>query len=152
MYAGLTSAFHFAGIFGKGLVFDAERGLYAEFLREAAVILDKPALRQVAEVFDTSASLWRALPEIILPDRVTVLSESRRLMARRHRAFLERGSAALEEIQTINAELKALREAVREDVPPTDAEAIALREEIAAQVMQIHDAEREAIEALKMAL
>ena len=47
-HAGLTSAYNFAFLFGKDESEDAERGLYADFLDEAAVLLEQPALRETA--------------------------------------------------------------------------------------------------------
>ena len=44
-YAGLTSTFNSIALFGQdGERQDAERGLYADFLDEAGLVLNKPAL------------------------------------------------------------------------------------------------------------
>jgi hypothetical protein len=46
----------------------ADRGLYADFLDEAAEILKKPAMKESAKQFRESDSLWCELAEALLPD------------------------------------------------------------------------------------
>lgn len=149
MYAGLTWAYNAAFILGKGLEGDAERGSYADFLDEAAVILAKPALLQAAERFRASAEAWRALPQVLLPDQIPPFAQGRRLMWRRHECFIQQGNAALGEIQEIDAQLAQLRRSMRHDFPLTEAEVVAVREQIAQQVLRIHDLEEAAILAIK---
>ena len=68
MYAGLTSAYNFAFLFGKDDTLDAERSHYAAFLDEAAAILNRPALIDAADEFRRAAEAWRALGSVLLPD------------------------------------------------------------------------------------
>jgi len=147
MFAGLTSAFSDINTFGKEGC--AERDVYADFLDEASVVIDKPALREVAEEFHRSAQVWDALSAALLPDAVEPLCETRNLLLRRHALFLERGNAALEEITRIDARLDAIKAEMRADFPLSDAEAAALRENIAAHVLRIRDIEAEAVNALR---
>ena len=151
-YAGLTSAYNFAFLFGKDTAADAERGRYADFLEETAVLLDQPALRETAVLYRACAAAWGDLPAILLPDEVAPLAEARRLMARRHALFLEQGGAALAEMAAIDGRLAALRESMAADFPLTEAEAAAHRALIAAQIMRIHDAEETAVRSLQAAL
>lgn len=109
MYAGLTSAYNFAFLFGKGSDQDAERGMYADFLDEAALLLEIPALNTAAAQFRAAATVWQQLPASLLPDEIQPFVESRKLMLRKHTIFLERGDAALDEIQAINVRLSEIR-------------------------------------------
>jgi hypothetical protein len=152
MYTGLASAYNFSCLFGKGNDQDAERGLYADFLDEAALLLKIPALNESAELFRTAASVWQQLPGVLLPDEVQPLGESRELMLRKHTLFLEQGSAAKEEIETINTRLGAIHAGMTTDFPLTQEEVEAFRERLAQQILVIHDAEATAVQSLQDAL
>lgn len=152
MFAGLTSAYNFAFLFGKGTGQDAERDLYAGFLDEAALLLERPALGEAAGLFRASAELWRRLPAALLPDDVAPFAEARELMWRKHTAFLEQGNAALEEIQSINGRLEAIAGTMDSDFPLSQPEVMAHRERLAQQILDTHDAERAAVQALQAAI
>jgi hypothetical protein len=152
MYAGLTSAYNFAFLFGKDEEGDAERSRYAEFLNEASILLDKPALRQAAAAFQRAADVWRRLGPILLPDVVTPLGEARALMTRRHQRFLQAGQGALDEMRQIDAHLAELRRRMDAEFPLTQPQVEQQRQAIAAQILEIHDAEREAVRVLKEAM
>ncbi len=152
MYAGLTSAFNFAFLFGKGTGQDAERGMYADFLDEAALLLDLPALNDAAAQFRSAAAAWHDLPAFLLPDDVQPFAESRDLMAHKHVLFLEQGGAALEEIESINSRLDEIRASMEGDLPLTQAEVEAFRDRLAGQILVIHDAEAAAVQALQDAM
>ncbi len=147
MYAGLTSAFSHYG--ATGIHGDADRLLYADFLEEAAAILGKAALRQVAAGFRTSGQAWQALGTILLPDAVAPFGETRRLIERRRHLFTTQGGAALAEIQQIDERLRAIRASMLTDFPLTDAETGAHCKAISTQLLQIRDREQAAIYQLR---
>jgi len=150
MLAGLTSAFHDINLFGKGTV--ADRELYADFLEEAAVILDKPALEVVAAIFRESAAAWHNLGAALLPDEIDPLRETRELMLHQHRLFLDRGNGAVEEMAQIDVRLDAIKDSVTADFPLEPAAVTAMRERIADHVMVVHETESQAVDALRAAL
>jgi hypothetical protein len=152
MYAGLASAFEFAFLFGKGLEQDAERGLYADFLGEAATLLGQPGLDEAAAKYRAAAQLWRELPALLLPDEVAPLGETRALMQRKHRLFIEQGGASLAEIRDIYNRLAAIRRDMIAGFPLSNAEVTAHRERLAAHILRIRDAEQEAVTALASAI
>ena len=149
MLAGLTSAFTDVALFGKGTDDFADRNRQADFLDEAAVILNRPGLREAAGCFRDAAAEWKTLAYTLLPDEVEPFRETRELMTRRHHVFLDRGNAALEEMKDIDARLDAIKSAVSADFPLTGPEVEAHRARIAAQLMAIHDVEAAAVEAMK---
>jgi hypothetical protein len=149
LYAGLTSAYEFSCLFGKGMAQDAERGLYATFLEEAALILDNPALTEAAARFRAAAALWQQMPGFLLPDAVPPLAESRQLLLRKHRLFLEQGGAALAEIEAINGRLAEIRAAMATDFPLTSPELDALQERLAGHILAIRDAEAAAVATMQ---
>jgi hypothetical protein len=148
LYAGLTSAYEFAFLFGKGTAVDAERGLYADFLDEAAVILQKSSLREVAQLYRASARTWSKIPQALLPDEYTPLKETRQLMTRKHELFLNQGNDAVAEIQQINRRLSAIRQLMIDDFPLTSIEVEALQQNLAEQIFRLHDSEKAAVDAL----
>jgi hypothetical protein len=148
LYAGLTSAYNFASLFGKDTTADADRGLYAEFLDEAAVILQNPQLREVAHLYRASGQAWSILPQALLPDSHALLKETRQLMARKHALFLELGNDAVFEVGQINNRLATIRQSMIADFPLTSAEVSALQQNLAEKIMTVHDAEKTAVDAL----
>ncbi len=150
MYAGLTSAFNDIMLFGKDG--GAERDLYAGFLDEASIVLDNPALKEVAQGFRASAEAWNGLARALLPAEVPPFRETRELMLRRHRLFLEQGGAALTEIDQIDARLSEIKALVDDVFPLDQGEVTAMRENLAAHVMEIHGIEKRAITALQKAM
>lgn len=147
MYAGLTSTFDHVGTIGiRG---DADRALYADFLDEAAIILNKTVLRESATLFRQSAKAWRKLGSVLLPDEVPQFKEAREIMTQRSQRFVDQGGAALSEMNQINQRLKALRCEISSSFPLTAAEVQAHRNLIAEQIQIIHDIEQEAITHLR---
>lgn len=150
MLAGLTSVFTDINIFGKNGY--AERDLYAAFLDEASILLEKPALREVALGFRSSGQAWDALGQALLPDSVPPFAETRELILERHRLFLEQGIAALRRIREINTRLKEIKAEVSADFPLNDAEVVEMRQDLRDHVLKIRDIEQEAVGALQTAM
>lgn len=130
----------------------AERGMYADFLDEAAVILEKSDLNAVAELFRKSEAEWSTLGRIVLPQNVPVFKETRELLLQKQGLFLEQGVSALEEIRQINARLRELQEHVAREFPMPENELIDFFNRLAEQVLVIHDCEQTAIEKLQAAM
>jgi hypothetical protein len=149
MYAGLKTTFSsIETTNGPG----AERGRFADFLDEAATVIDRPALREVAAGYRELAPLWTALAEAHLPERVPLFAETRDLLRRTHTLFIERGQAAQDERERINTRLGEIRATMDDDFPLREAEAADLRAELAERVLALRDRETAQIEALREAL
>jgi hypothetical protein len=150
MYAGLTSTFRgIALIGGEG---QAERDMYADFLDEARVVLGRAELKEAAKHFRAAGRAWRDLATALLPDDVPAFKETRELMLRGHKLFIDTGGAALVEIKDINARLDTLKAGMAKKFPLSPAQVVALRENLAAHVLRIHDIEKEAHAALQAAM
>ena len=150
MLAGLTSVFTDINISGKNGY--AERDVYAAFLDEAAILLEKPALKDVARHFRSSGQAWDALGRALLPDSVPLFAETRELMLERHRLFLELGNGALPRIREIDARLEETKAEVSADFPLGDAEVVEMRQDLRDHVLKIRDIEQTAIAALQTAM
>lgn len=150
MYAGLVSTYRYIEVFftgGRGA-----RHTYADFLNEAAIILEKPALDEVAAQFRLCADAWDALTAAVLPERVPLLAETRALLDRNYRLFVETGGATVDERRANLKRLDALEAQAAEKFPLTDAESADLRAELRERVLVIHDVERAAFDELIAAM
>ena len=152
MYAGLTSAFTDIALFGKDIGGHADRALYADFLDEAAVVLNRADLREAAARFRTAAVEWKTLAVLLLADEVELFRETRQLMEQRHMGFLTGGNSALSEMKAIDARLGTIRSAVEVEFPLTQPQAEPYRGRLADQIMVIHDIEASAVELMKAAM
>jgi len=151
LYAGLCSAFNDIRIFGKdeGETSAADRGLYADFLDEASLLLGIQALEEIAALFRQSAHKWLALSEALLPDTIEPLGETRRLMLKKHSLFLAQGSQAQDEIGKINNRLDEIKVQLQTDFPLDESLAGKLLETVREHVLHVHDLELEAVEGLQ---
>jgi hypothetical protein len=150
LYAALTNAYSDIQHFGKDS--PAEREVYADFLAEASLLLEKPGMNEAAALYRSSALAWQALALALLPDQVAAFQEARLLMDRRHRLFLNQGGAGLGEMRRIDARLAEIRLSMADDFPLDGQGVVELRQRIAEQVMRVHDIEKQAIEALEAAI
>jgi len=126
----------------------AFRGMYADFLTEAADLLDAPRLLEVAADYRRLAELWTALAESALPESVKPLAEYRKLLLRKQQLIVSKGPAALDEVRRTQTDLRKLGEQLRDDFPLTSAEAEAVREGMQGQITAIHATEQEAVARL----
>lgn len=128
------------------------RDLYADFLDEAADLLSKPALRQVAVTYRASASMWRELAEVHLPESVPLFKQTRTLMRRDYDLFMNQGAASIGERRDISAELRGLREQAANDFPLSEDDCASLRDDLHDRIMAISSHERGAIDMLREAI
>lgn len=127
----------------------AERGIYADFLDEAAVILEKPGLNEAADQFRQSEAAWSDLADMLLPDDVPLLKEAKNLLSRKQSLFVEKGGDGLSEIREINTRLTTLQAEAAANFPMDEAQLTAFRERISEQVLRIRDQETRAFNCLQ---
>ena len=143
-------AYHWINTWGSAD--GAERGLYADFLLEAAQILKKPSLKEAAEKFRESHKLWLDFAEALLPDNVPLLAESKKLIQKKHDLFIKQGDSALPEIKQINTRLNELLAQSEKDFPLSNAEAAELRSHLRDILLNIKTAELRAVDLLQRAI
>jgi hypothetical protein len=142
MVAGLTSAYF-------GMRQDGERGIYADFLQEAASILTKPALNETADLFRAAGVAWEGLGRALLPDEIVPFGEMRQLMDRRKALFLERGAGAMEEIRAANTRIRAVKAQASADFPLHEAELSRFLDALCTQIKVVQDTELKAVQSLQ---
>lgn len=150
LYSGLTESFYYTNLFGQRGAGD--RPQYADFLEEAAVLLNRPALAEVGQKFRASGKAWEGLNLALLPDEVEPLRQVRELMIEQDRLFIESGQATLDEQRQIIDQLAAIKAEVTADFPLDEAGIQQLRANIADNVMAIHDIEFDAVMSLQEAM
>jgi hypothetical protein len=143
-------AYHWINTWGSAD--GADRGLYADFLLEAAQILKRPALKDAAETFRESHKIWLAFADALLPDDVPLLGESKRLIQKKHDLFINKGETALPEINQINARLNELLSQSENTFPLSNAEAANLRANLRDILLKIKTVEGHAVELLQRAI
>ncbi len=123
------------------------RGLFADGLEQAAVVLDEPALAAEAPGWRKIADRWHALAETALPDDVPAVARLRSLTATVTGAIAE-GDAGAAERAAAADELWRLR-AEHSDVPPLGEGRLAtMLTEMSRHLAEIHDAETAAVTRL----
>ncbi len=130
----------------------ADRGLYADFLLEAAEILKRPAIKEAAQKFRESHKLWLAFADALLPDDIPLLGESKRLIQKKHDLFVDKGDSALSEIQQINARLNELLSKSENEFPLSNAQAAEHRANLREILLQIKTVEQQAVDLLQRAI
>jgi len=130
----------------------ADRGMYADFLDEAAEMLKRPALKEPAGQFRESFSLWCEFAEAFLPDELPLLGESKKLIQRKHDLFIEQGQSALGEIKDIHARLNKLLAKAENDFPLSQSEAVDFRAHLRDMLLNISVVEQRAVDSLQRAV
>jgi len=148
MLAGLASAYNDIVHFGKHAD-PADRRRYADFLDEAATILARPALSEVALHFHEAADAWHALSLALLPDSVEPFAEYRKLTDRSYQLFFEGGSAVTNERVKIASQLEEILLAMGTEFPLSAQAVQNMRENLADHIMTVHNIESAAVNALK---
>ena len=127
----------------------ALRGMYADFLDEAAIILDKPGLGGVAQRYRESSRLWSALAVAALPDSIPLFRETRDLNLRKRDLFHQQGCTALPEIEEINRRLLAIESEVPKSSQLSASETTGLLTDLRDHVLGVYAVEKEAANKLQ---
>lgn len=145
LYSTLSSLFEVIEVQGElgGL-----RGLYADFLREAAPVINRPGLKEPADLYAVLATQWHTLAEEALPDAVPQFRRAKQLLRERHDMLL-RGGDAWRDTHHLSEQLRALRTEGNLNFPLGDEEVIALFATLQTRLNAIYQAEVEALESLR---
>jgi hypothetical protein len=143
-------AFTWINLWGAGD--GAERALYANFLDEAAILLEKKSLKEAAEQFRLSHTQWLKFADTLLPSTVPALHEAKTLMLRRNQLFVEKGEEAMDEIHEIISRLKKLQDAAAREFPLIETQVFELRSTLREHVLAISGIEQKAVELLQASM
>jgi hypothetical protein len=124
------------------------RGLYADFLEEASEVVNRPALKQVAQQYRDLAGLWTRLADAALPAHVPAFQQARDLLEKRYHLLR---AHQFDELRAVSDQIVALRATYKRDFP-IDDDVDALFIDMSSQLSAIYDAEISAVESLKQTL
>lgn len=148
LYSTLTSIFESVVLAGHGG--DGLRGLYADFLDEAAPLVERPALHDVAATYRDLAAQWVDLAESALPD-MAPFAETKQLLRERQALRFAQGDAAMSAMQPLTDQLDAMSEELNLDFPLNDAGIDALFATLSTKLGAIYEAEVAAVRQLQSA-
>jgi hypothetical protein len=131
---------------GGGLI----RGLYAEFLREAAKVTGKKALEACASDYDALAGQWSALAEAALPGKVKEFKKTKELMRKQVTLFADQAPRGAAQLARVGELLAGLGEAMVASFP--EAATAELLAELAERIEAVHKAEVAALDRLARAV
>lgn len=133
----------------RGYGGSAFRGLYADFLDQAAGVLKKSAFRKVAEQFRESEASWRAISDAALPDSIPLLKETREALTRRSVLIRKPRTTAIDkELESLRDRLKQLRERSAKELSLSKADTLDLFGAISERVLETEKIERAAFTEL----
>ncbi|MDX2160405.1 MAG: DUF4872 domain-containing protein [bacterium] len=125
------------------------RGLYAQFLHEAADIMAVPRLHDAAQAYQAAGDAWRAFANAALPGETGMLADSRRLIDARYQAFFANQSGQVRE--HVSA-WEVLRQRANAAFPLDDSAVRDLFADMQARLETVYSAEVTALETLKASL
>ena len=128
------------------------RAMFADFLDEAALLLDKPALADNAAMWREVLPAWQTLNEALLPTDVQPLTQVGQLLQREYHLFKSRGYESLMERQQIRQEVDTFKQQIGRKFPLNKRETEALLDNIRDAVLAIHAAETAAVHDLQGAI
>jgi hypothetical protein len=130
---------------------DALRGLYADFLDEAAGVLGRDALKTSARGYRELAGRWRALAEAVLPDEVDAFKKTRALLDEREAILKKKASDGLAAIAPLNDALHKLEHELNDAFPLDETATGHLLAEMQDRVAEIYSLEKSALTVLQEA-
>ena len=125
------------------------RALYADFLDEAASLLEEPALGVAAGAYRELAQHWHELAELALPPALPPFAMLREQLAAVHESVIARGDAGAEDARRAAAQLWELRAALDSEPPFDHDTALELFVRLGEQLEVIYAAEVEALSRLR---
>ncbi len=147
LYSTLTWVHHWIETGGTGG--GALRGLYADFLDEAAIVLAEPELGAVSNSYREASRLWTALADAALPDSVPLFGETRHLSLSKRDLFQSQGAAGLSQIEEINQRLLAIESEIAGSPQLNALETTGLLTDLRDHILGVHEAEKEAAQRLR---
>ena len=127
------------------------RDLYADGLEEAAVILDRPALRVAADAWRASADRWQELADAAVPTAIEGAADAIEQAEELHDAVM-RGEPGRAQARTAAAGLWETRDRFADAWPLAEDETTALLADLGERLSGIHAAEVAALEATRRAI
>jgi hypothetical protein len=129
----------------------ADRGTYADFLREAARWTGNSELAAIAPRFENIAEDWKALAEAAMPDAIPEFARLKALKIAHRSLWFEAGLASVPAREEMRREMVELTEAAARSAMLAEADP-AIRMTMAELLLRLAEAEFEAANAIRRSL
>lgn len=146
LFSSMSSIFQAIETSGTGG--GGHRKMFSRFLVEAAEILNKPALEDVAQRYKKLARRWKALAKACLPDEVDELGATRRLHVEAKKLFRRDAMGSLAERVALREQAERLAEGFRERDPIGPEERLVFYESVARRLDKLRLEEVDAVAEL----
>lgn len=100
------------------------RNLFAEFLDESAEVLNKKGLQQSADDYRELAAMWTAYAEDLLPNRIKPFKQTKALLRKIDKAFIEKGPKANKTISKAFSDLNQIESGLQQKFVWSEAETL----------------------------
>lgn len=150
LFSGLVSVYE--GIVHEGSDGTALRGMYADFLTEAAAVVGSAALSDAAAEYRALGAKWHTLADMALDPAVEPLAAARDVLDRREAAIKTGGDDQADMIVGLGKEFEAMRPGADADFPCDQAWIDDLFSRMQAQISDIYAHENAALDVLREAL
>jgi len=128
------------------------RLLFVQTLMEAGVLLDRPALMEVAKDYARLGQAWSELADAALPESIKPFKQAAKLVMDREKLLLDKGEKALTKMQDVSDELTALEQQWKSRDPLKKVERTSIATDLQERITNIHRDETAAAERLRIAL
>lgn len=147
LYLALADTYETIEVAGNGGGFF--RGLFADFLDEAAVILERKALTACAKRYRMLAGKWTELADIALPKKYAAFQRAREALQKIDKAYRTKGHGADAEIAKQRQVLAEVEKSVQSRFPLDGHQVNRLLDEISVRLLELADGEDEAAAQLR---
>ncbi|MCP4218022.1 MAG: BtrH N-terminal domain-containing protein [bacterium] len=128
----------------------AFRPMYARFLREAARLVEKPDLENVADMLDVSAAAWGTIAESALPDSWPTLKRIKELTLEKGRAFGNEDTTSLDRLLELNKESSVAMQKAAEELEAARGKKLdELLKNLKQNILACHEKEEQAMRVLR---
>ena len=129
----------------RGFGGSAYRGIYADFLDQAAGVLKKPGLKKVADQFREAEASWGKIAQAALPDSIPILKETRKIFERRAALLAKPRTEKIDqELDSIRTRVTELRQSSVKDLDLSSKDKLDLFSSMSARVLETEAIERAA--------
>lgn len=136
----------------RGKTGSAYRGMYADFLDEASGVIERPALREVAQAYRSAERVWTDLADAHLPSSIPQFAELKQLTLESKELFETQGANAFDRIQELKQQVERISSEMRENFPLNQNDSRTLLNDLRMKIIKLRENEAECVRMLGMAV
>ncbi len=149
LYSALRDVFRSIETLGTGG--GLFRPMYADFLEEACLLTERKAFLACADEYRRVGELWTSVADAALASRVPQFQVAKNLYRETMEIFEQKGTEGFDKLGQIGEELRFVEQRIIEDFPLSIGDAEAHLGTLRERIIEVVQAERLALKALKNA-